>query len=511
MGTRRYRGAATYVLSTPPTHLRWAPRESRGALHLGLSEQPARKRVFQQPANCKYGRLGGAKRRPREGESVSELISVPWASATAQAYLQQMGGTLAAMKPRDLADRVRALADEHEAWVDGACLTFYAGTNAMSPAARAMLASSMATRPSMGHPGDKYQPGVRFLEQVETLAVDACRRLFRARFAEVRLPSGSSANLSVFMALTRAGDRILALPEWAGGHPTHREEGMAGLHGLHIRDVPFDPARMQIDLEGLRRVAREVRPRLIIVGASLVLFPYPLREVRAIAEEIGALVMYDGAHLAGIIAGGQFQDPLAEGAHLFTSSTYKTLGGPPGGLVLTNDPEIARRIDAVAYPGMTANFDCARVGALAVAAAELLEFGPAYARDCLANAQALAQALAADGFEVVAAAHGFTRSHHIAVDVHALGGGAPVARRLEGANIILSKFILPRDAGGPAGRMSGLRLGLQEVTRRGLGVAEMPAISRLMRRVVLEGADPAVVAAEVRALRQRYARVQYCF
>ncbi len=438
-------------------------------------------------------------------------MSIPWASAAAQAYLQRMAGPLAGMKPRAMAERVRALADEHEAWVDHSCLCFYAGTNTMSPMARAMLASTMATRPSMGHPGDKYQPGVRFLEEVETLAIDACRRLFRARFAEVRLPSGSSANLSVFLALTKAGDRILALPEWAGGHPTHREEGMAGLHGLLIRDVPFDPGRMQIDLEGLRRVAREVRPRLIIVGASLVLFPYPLAEVRGIADEVGALLMYDGAHLAGIIAGGQFQEPLAEGAHLFTSSTYKTLGGPPGGLVVTNDPEIARRLDAVAYPGMTANFDCARVAALGVAAAELLEFGPAYARDCLANARALAEALAADGFGVVAAAQGFTRSHHIAVDVHGLGGGAPVARRLEGANIILSKFILPRDAGGPAGQMSGLRLGLQEVTRRGVGVDEMPRIARFLRRVVLEGEDPAVVGAEVRALRQRYGKVHYCF
>jgi len=166
--------------------------------------------------------------------------------------------------------------------------------------------------------------------------------------------------------------------------------------------------------------------------------------------------------------------------------------------VLTNDPEIARRIDAVAYPGMTGHFDCARVGALAVAAAELLEFGPAYARDCLANAQALAQALAAGRLR---GRGGGPRLH--AVPPHRPWTSMPWGRRtggrrLEGANIILSKFILPRDAGGPAGRMSGLRLGLQEVTRRGLGVAEMPAISRLMRRVVLEGADPAVVAAEVR-------------
>ncbi|MFI5338663.1 MAG: aminotransferase class I/II-fold pyridoxal phosphate-dependent enzyme [Candidatus Methylomirabilales bacterium] len=268
---------------------------------------------------------------------------------------------------------------------------------------------------------------------------------------------------------------------------------------------------MAVDLDGLRKVAKDLCPVLIIVGASLVLFPYPLAEVRRIADEVGALVMYDGAHLAGLIAGGEFQEPLAQGAHLLTTSTYKTFGGPPGGLVITNDPEIARRIDRVAYPGMTANFDCARVASVAVAAAELLEFGPAYAKACLANGQAMARALATEGFDVLAAAHGFTRSHHIAVDVHGLGGGAPVARRLGAAHIILSKFILPRDAAAPAGQMSGLRLGLQEVTRRGLGPGEMSEIARLTRRVVLNGEDPARVGPEVRNLRQRFPRVHYCY
>ena len=446
-----------------------------------------------------------------KGEPVSEHLAIPWATTTAQAYLHKIGEALKDRKPRDLADRVRALAEEHEGWLDNSCLCFYAGTNVMSPAARALLASTLATRPSMGHPGDKYQPGVRCLEEIEAIAMDVCRRLFRARFAEVRLPSGSSANLSVYMAFTKAGDRILALPEWAGGHPTHHREGMAGLHGLIVHDVPFDPARMQVDLDGLRKTAKELRPVLIIVGASLVLFPYPLAEVRSIADEVGALLMYDGAHLAGLIAGGAFQDPLVEGAHLMTTSTYKTFGGPPGGLVVTNDPELACRIDTVAYPGMTANFDCARVASFAVAAAELLEFGSAYAKACLANAQGLAGALAAEGFDVLAATHGFTRSHHVAVDVHGLGSGAEVARRLEAAHIILSKFILLRDAGAPSGQMSGLRLGLQEVTRRGLGPSEMSEIARFMRRVVLDGADPSSVGQEVRSLRQRFPKVQYCF
>ena len=159
-----------------------------------------------------------------------------------------------------------------------------------------------------------------------------------------------------------------------------------------MHHIPFDGERMEVDLEGLEREAKRLRPKLIILGASLALIPYPVQETRKLADEVGAYLMFDAAHLCGIIAGGEFQQPLAEGAHLMTCSTYKSFGGSSGGLVLTNEPELAERLDRIAYPGLTANFDLARTAAL-VATSDMLAFGADYARTCIANARALATAL----------------------------------------------------------------------------------------------------------------------
>ncbi|KPV46065.1 serine hydroxymethyltransferase, partial [Kouleothrix aurantiaca] len=176
--------------------------------------------------------------------------------------------------------------------------------------------------------------------------------------------------------------------------------GAAGLYGLNIHDVPYDAARMTSDLAALREEALRLRPKLIIIAGSMCLFPYPVAEVRAIADAVGAYLMYDAAHMSGLIAGGEFQQPLAEGAHLMTSSTYKSFGGPPSGIILTDDAELAQRLDAIAYPGLTANFDLAKTAALVVAMLDLREFGRAYAQMCIANARALAAVLADAGCPV---------------------------------------------------------------------------------------------------------------
>jgi glycine hydroxymethyltransferase len=213
--------------------------------------------------------------------------------------------------------------------------------------------------------------------------------------------------------------------------------------------------------------------------------------------------------VAGLIAGRQFQRPLEEGADVMTCSTYKSLGGPPGGLIVTNDPGIAEALDGVAYPRMTANYDAGRLASLAVAEAEVLAFWAQYAPACLANAQALAEALSAEGFDVTGAEREFTASHHLAVDAASLGGGEASARRLEPAQILLSQIALPWDRpGDPA---SGLRMGTQEVSRWGLGPEEMRLVAAWMRRVLLDDESPESVAREVAELREGFAELRYCF
>ncbi|HEX2025812.1 MAG TPA: glycine hydroxymethyltransferase, partial [Actinomycetota bacterium] len=207
--------------------------------------------------------------------------------------------------------------------------------------------------------------------------------------------------------------------------------------------------------------------------------------------------------------GGRLDRPLDHGAHVMTCSTYKSFGGPPGGLVLTNDPAIAKAVARTAYPRMTANYDATRLAALAVAEAEVLTYWDRYAAACLSNASRLAAALAEQGFDVAGEENGFTRTHHVAVDARPLGDGRTAAFRLEPARILLSEIALPWDRpGDPA---SGMRIGTQEVTRWGLGPEEMDRIAAWMRRVLLDDEDPERVGREVRELRRSFDRVGYCF
>jgi glycine hydroxymethyltransferase len=284
---------------------------------------------------------------------------------------------------------------------------------------------------------------------------------------------------------------------------------MPGVRGLRVVEMPFDRGRMTVDVAGMREVVGRERPALVVAGASLMLAAHPVAEIADAAHAVGAKVLFDAAHVAGLVAGGCFQRPLAEGADVMTCSTYKSFGGPPGGLVVSDDEDVAEAVDRAAYPGLTANYDASRLAALCVAEAEVLAFWGAYARACMGNARALADALAGEGFDVVGNGRSFTDSHHVALATGALGGGAAVAGRLEAARILSSAIGLPDDAHGD--RPTGVRLGTQAVSRWGLGPAEMTQIATRMADVVLRGVPPASVADAVRELREGFATVGYCF
>jgi glycine hydroxymethyltransferase len=388
------------------------------------------------------------------------------------------------------------------------CINLYAGANTPNPQVTALLGSSLGSRPSLGHPGEKYNVSMEATEIVEVAASSLLCRLFGATYAEHRVASGSLANLYAFMATCRPGDRIMAFGDAAAGHPTHHANGAAGLYGLEVHEVPFDAAAMDVDIEALGAAAERLRPRLIIVAGSMCLFPYDLAGVRRVADAVGARVLYDAAHMGGIIAGGAFQQPLADGAHLMTGSTYKSFGGPPAGFVVTNDDELAERLDAIAYPGLTANFDLSRTAALAIACLDLVEHGPAYAGACLANAHALAAGLAARGVAVhQVAGKGFTASQHVAVRADTYGGGDTASHRLAPSGILMSSIGLPGPA--VAGENNAIRLGTQEVTRWGFATAEMDQVAAWMAEMLVGDGNPAALAGEVADLRGRFATLHY--
>jgi glycine hydroxymethyltransferase len=434
--------------------------------------------------------------------------SRPWVPDELERALEARAAHYRALGADALEGELQRLVAAHEQYMDRECLSLYAGTNIMNPRAARLLAASVGSRPSLGYPGAKYEMGMQYAEQIEIMAAELLKELFGCQYAEFRVGSGSLANLYAYMACTEPGDPIMAFADTAAGHVTHHRAGAAGLYGLDIHDVPYDAVQMTIDLDGLRAAAARIRPKLIIIAGSMCLFPYPVAAARAIADEVGAYLMYDAAHMSGLIAGGAFQQPLAEGAHLMTSSTYKSFGGPPAGMILTNEPDLARRIDAIAYPGLTANFDLAKTAALVLATLDLREHGRTYAQMCIANAQALAAALGAAGLPVhQVAGRGYTASQHIAIHAHGYGGGTAASRLLEGANILASGIELPVPR--VAGDFNAIRIGTQEITRWGMAPDDMPRVAELIARVLARGEPPAQVQSDVVAFRRGFQELHF--
>lgn len=434
-----------------------------------------------------------------------------WYEDEALAFRQRVLAKMSGLSPRELADLAVQLDHDEAAFMTTQALAMYPGANILSPRVRRLLASVVASRASEGHPGAKYQTGLVWAEEAETMATELVGRVFEAEFAEVRPLSGSMANMAVFNSLTEPGDTIFSLSTPVGGHISHAKVGAAGYRRLEIHNIPYDAHNWQIRLDELREQVLAHPPKLIIVGASLILFEYPLREIREIADEVGALVMYDAAHVAGMIAGGVWQHPLKEGAHIMTASTYKSFGGPPGGIAVTNDAEIARGLDRAIFPGMTANYHTNRMAALAVGAAEMLEFGQAYAQTSHRNARALAAGFAAEGLTVAGQAQGATDGHMLALDVSERGGGAPAAAALEAANIICNFNLLPWDSPRLVRNPSGLRLAVHEITRWGMQEAQMLEIAALYADVLLQRRVTEDVRRDVVALKAAFNEIQYCF
>jgi glycine hydroxymethyltransferase len=252
-------------------------------------------------------------------------------------------------------------------------------------------------------------------------------------------------------------------------------------------------------------LARRVRPALITIGGSLNLTPHPVAAVRAVADEVGARVLFDAAHQCGMIAGRVWENPLTLGAHLMTMSIYKSLGGPAGGLVVTSDAAIAEKLDAIAYPGMTANFDAAKSAALALTLLDWREHGQAYAAEMAASARALAEALAGEGVPVFRAGNVLTSSHQFAIEAAGYGGGQAAAKHLRRANVLTCGIGLP--IAGVEGDLNGLRFGTPEIVRRGMTADDMAALARLIARAL--GPEPEAVAPEVTAFRARFAGMRF--
>ncbi|MCJ7464127.1 MAG: serine hydroxymethyltransferase [Thermoplasmata archaeon] len=411
---------------------------------------------------------------------------------------------------KDLAQSVRELTRKHSAWFKD-CIPLIASENLMSPAAREVLNSDLSNRYAEGLPGKRYYQGNIYVDQIETICEDLAREVFACRFADVRSTSGTVSNMAVLMALTKTRDKMTTVALSDGGHISHAKIGATGMRGIRTFNYPFDEKNMNIDIEGAKRLIREVKPKVALFGQSVFLFPTPLDEMKDVFSEVGCSTWYDAAHVLGLIAGRKFQDPLREGIDVISGSTHKTLPGPQHGMILSDLTKegLETSLRRGVFPGVTSNHHLHSVAALAVTLAETREFGEAYADQVIRNAKALGQGLFERGMEVLCEHLGFTESHTVVVDVEQFQGGAKVAKNLEAANIILNKNLLPWDS-DPV-RPCGIRIGSQELTRLGMKEKDMVEVAELVARVVVKGEAPEKVKPDVIDFKRQFTKVHYCF
>ncbi len=400
-------------------------------------------------------------------------------------------------------------------------ISLVASENVPSPAVREALASDFGNRYAEGWPGERLYAGCRYIDEVELLAIQLGKEVYEAEFVDVRPISGVVANMAAYTAFAKPGDTMMALAIPHGGHISHgkmRWGGTAGVvRGLEVERYEFNEEDYEIDVDATRkkveRLSREGRaPKLFMLGASVFLFPHPVREVKQLAEDYDGKVVYDAAHVAGLIAGKKFQDPLREGADIVTLSTHKTLAGPQHGMILSW-PMYEEELKRVVFPGLVSNHHLHAVAGLAIALAEALAFYHEYASRIIENAKALAQALYERGIKVLYEHKGFTESHTIIADVSEHMNGYEAEKRLEEAGIILNRNLIPKDFRLKTDYRtpSGIRIGVQEVTRLGMGRGEMVEIAELISRVVVKGENPGKVRERVKELRKSFQHVRYAF
>lgn len=430
------------------------------------------------------------------------------------AILSQARGVLDACKTsQEMYQAVLDAVKRNEQWRGQHCINLLAPEAPTSPTVRALLSSEVGIRAAEGHIGalNRWFVGTHYIDEIEALCIELLKQVFKVRYADHRLMGSMLGNLTVYTALTQPGDVIMSIPQPVGGHSSNRLDGPAGVRGLKIVDIPFDPVELEVDLDMFRKMAPLIQPRVVSLGASMTLFPFPVKAMSEVVANWGGHVFLDGAHQLGLIAAGLFQDPIREGAAVLTGSAGKTFSGPQSGVIVWDDPELTEPITHAIFPVLVATHQVNRVAALAASAAEMLAFGQQYMTQIVRNAQALGAALHKRGIPVLGAHKGFTETQQVIADVGNFGGGLEVAQRLARANLIANKNLIPTDTPANWDRPSGLRMGTIEVTRLGMREAEMEQIADFIARLLVDKAAPEDILEDVIDFRQPYQTLYYCF
>jgi len=389
-------------------------------------------------------------------------------------------------------DELLSLIERHERWRGRECVNLIPSENVMSSAVRSLLSSDLGHRYTSR---EKFYMGTRFIDEIEQYGEELAKNLFGSETADLRPLSGHIADLTFLACFTKPGDTVLCVSPDDGGYPGFWEHGLSRLLKLRMIRFPFSKENMNIKVEDAIDLIIREKSKVVIFGASKFLFPHPLRMLEKVAHDVGAHVGYDGSHVLGLIAGGEFQDPFREGSQALFGSTHKTFFGPQGGIILA-DKEHGEAIKKRIHPEFVDNAHWNRIAALTLALAEMKTYGKEYARQVVRNAQTLAKALAEYGFPVACPQLGYTKSHQVLLYYGGYKEGGVIARKLEKANIIVD---------------SGVRLGVCEATRRGMKEDEMRRIALFIKKVVVDDEDPNRVKEDVMKVVKEFQEIKYCF
>ncbi|MGA2238723.1 MAG: serine hydroxymethyltransferase [Candidatus Bathyarchaeia archaeon] len=380
--------------------------------------------------------------------------------------------------------------ENHERWRREQCLNLIASENVTSPAVRKILGSDLGHRYTAT---DHFYMGCKFINQAETIARELVRDVFGSEWADVTPLSGHITDMTLLSTFARRGDKILTMSTEYGGYFGTSETGFPRILGLVNLYFPFDKDRWNIEIEKtVELIASEV-PRLVILGASYILFPHPVQQIAKACRETGTMLAFDGSHVMGLIAGGAFQQPLKEGARILVGSTHKSFFGPQGGIIAGFKPE-GERMKETIFPAIMDNAHWNRIAALAQALLEMKKFGRKYAAQVIRNSRALAAALDERGIPVRCKDYGYTASHQVLLDMDRLKDSAQVPDKLEHANVIVDR---------------GIRLGTSEMTRRGMREGDMNDVAEIIAKVIRSQETVNSARRKATALARKFRQVRY--
>jgi len=389
-----------------------------------------------------------------------------------------------------LSAELKRTLENHERWRRGQCLNLIASENVTSPAVRKILGSDLGHRYTAT---DHFYMGCKFINQAESIARELVRDVFGSEWADVTPLSGHIADMTLLSTFARRGDKILTMGTEYGGYFGTSETGFPRILDLVNLYFPFDKDRWNIEIEKtVELIASEV-PRLVILGASYILFPHPVEQIAKACRESGAILAFDGSHVMGLIAGGAFQQPLKEGARILVGSTHKSFFGPQGGIMAAFKPE-GERLKETIFPAIMDNAHWNRIAALAQALLEMKRFGRKYAAQVIRNSRALGEALDERGIPVRCKDCGYTASHQVLLDMDRLKDSAQVPDKLEQANVIVDR---------------GIRLGTSEMTRRGMREGDMNDVAEIIAKVIRSQETVSAARKKATALARKFRQVRY--